>query len=117
VAAQASANAAFGRAVVSLIGSPTQRGRLGQAAARMARERAAPRVVQQKLADAFESACANVVKAGLRPVAGQGRLRRWATTFEHFRPWATVMGGLYLFGYLRPSPPTKRAKLHPQIGQ
>jgi hypothetical protein len=38
------------------------------------------------------------------------------TTFEHFRAWAAVHGGLYLAGHLRPASNKKsKADLHPQI--
>jgi 1,2-diacylglycerol 3-alpha-glucosyltransferase len=44
---------------------------------------------------------------------------QWLTTFRHFRPWTAVMGGLYLFGHLRPAPKKKHkaTQLHPQIGK
>jgi hypothetical protein len=42
---------------------------------------------------------------------------QWYTTFQHFRPWAASMAGLYLFGHLRPAKKKEpRAQLHPQIG-
>jgi hypothetical protein len=43
---------------------------------------------------------------------------QWYTTLQHFRPWATLMGGVYLFGHLRPAKTkVEKGGLHPQIGQ
>jgi hypothetical protein len=39
------------------------------------------------------------------------------TTFKQFRRWGAVMGGIYLFGHLRPAKPVKRARMHPQIAR
>ncbi len=114
---EAEADVAFGRAVLELLGDPQKRGRLGKMAAKLARERAAPRVVQQKIADAFQHAQDHAAASGLRPATNGPKALQWYTTFRHFRPWATVMGGIYLFGHLRPAKPVKRQKMHPQIAR
>jgi len=108
------ADAAFGRAVLDLLADPRRRGQLGKTASKLARERAHPLVVQQRIADAFQDAQDHAAACGLKPVTG--RPLQWYTTFKHFRPWTTMMGGVYLFGHLRPAKPIKRPKLHPQIG-
>src|SRR5207245_70082 len=53
---QAEADETFGRAVIALLNDPQRRGRLGKMAAKTARDRAHPRVVLEKIADAFEHA-------------------------------------------------------------
>jgi glycosyltransferase involved in cell wall biosynthesis len=115
--AQADADAAFGRAVRRLLGDPQLRGRLGRAATRIARDKVHPRIVHRKLADAFIAAQGHLEASGLRPVADGPRAMQWYTTLQHFRPWTTVMGGIYLCGYLRPAKPVVRAKMHPQIAR
>jgi 1,2-diacylglycerol 3-alpha-glucosyltransferase len=114
---ESSADAAFGRAVVRLLGDPRTRGRLGTAAARLGRDKAHPRVVHKKLAGAFTAARNHLEASGLRPVADGPRALRWYTTFQHFQPWTTVMGALYLFGHLRPGKSPMRARIHPRIAR
>jgi glycosyltransferase involved in cell wall biosynthesis len=114
---EAMANAAFGRAVVELMRDPHARGRLSKAAARIARERSSPRAVQQKLADAFQVAQDHAGAAGLRPAVNRPKMMQWYTTFRHFRPWAAVNGGVYLFGHLRPSKEAAQPHHHPRIAQ
>ncbi len=115
------ADEAFGRAVVNLVRDPQLRARLGTNAAREARERATPRVVQQKIADAFQHAQDHAAAAGLRPMVGRPKALQWLTTFKHFRPWTTVTTSLYLAGYLRAAGSPKAAgtsklkKLHGHI--
>jgi glycosyltransferase involved in cell wall biosynthesis len=109
------ADAAFGRAVTALIRDPLARARLGKMAAKMAREKAHPRIVEQKLADAFLHAQDHLLASGIRPAVDRPKLMQWYTTLQHFRPWTTVMGGLYVLGHLRPGKPTVRARIHPQI--
>jgi glycosyltransferase involved in cell wall biosynthesis len=111
------ADAAFGRAVVELMRDPQARARLGKTASRVARERAHPRVVQQKLAEAFQDAHDHAAASGLRPAVHGPKFMQWYTTFQSFRPWATVMGGVYLFGHLRPAKTVTPDKIHPQIGR
>lgn len=113
--AESEADGTFGRAVLGLLADPRGRGLLGQAAAKMAREKAHPRVVHQKLADAFVAAEEHLAASGLRPSTDGPRALGWYTTFRHFYPWATVMGGLYLFGHLRPGKPSAPARIHPPI--
>jgi 1,2-diacylglycerol 3-alpha-glucosyltransferase len=115
--AEGEADRSFGRAVVELLGDPHHRARLGRAAARMARDKAHPRVVYQKLADAFVAAQDHLAASGLRPVADRPRALQWYTTFRYFRPWTVVSWGLYLAGHLRPSKPIVRRRIHPQIGR
>jgi glycosyltransferase involved in cell wall biosynthesis len=116
-AQEAEADAAFGRAVLSLLADPQARARLGKAAGRLARERCSPAAVQQKIADAFQHAQDHVAACGLRPAVGRPRPMQWYTTFQHFRPWAAVMSGIYVMGHLRPAKQQKRASLHPSIGR
>jgi hypothetical protein len=111
------ADAAFGRSVLELMGDPQARARLGKTASKVARERAHPRVVQQKIAEAFQDAHDHAAASGLRPAVHGPRVMRWYTTFQSFRPWATVMGGVYLFGHLRPAKTVPPEKIHPQIGR
>lgn len=114
-ASESEADGAFGRAVCELLSDPQRRARLGGAAARVARERAAPAVVQQKIANAFQHAQDHAAASGLRPMVSRPRALQWFTTFRHFRPWTTVMGSLYLLGHLRPAKPQRRDVAHPQI--
>ena len=63
-------------------------------------------------------ACAGA-RGGVRTPTGRdtSKAMQWFTTFQHFRPWATVMSGVYLFGHLRPAKvKVEKALLHPQIG-
>ncbi|MDB4997931.1 MAG: glycosyltransferase [Myxococcaceae bacterium] len=112
---EAEADAAFGRAVLDLLRDPERRGQLGKMAAKFARERAHPRIVQEKLANAFTHAQEHAAACGLRPVASGPKALQWYTTFRHFRSWSTVMGSIYLFGFLRPAPKPTRVQLQPQI--
>ncbi len=117
---EAQADAAYGRAVIELIRDPQARAKLGKAAARLARERSSPRAVQQKLADAFQVAQDHAAASGLRRAVDRPKVMQWYTTFQNFRPWAAVNGGVYLFGHLRPAPAVKAeppARLHPRIAQ
>jgi hypothetical protein len=114
---EAEADAAFGRAVVGLLADPQARARLGKAAAKVARERCSPIAVQHKIADAFQHAQDHVAACGLRPAVGRPKPMQWYTTFHHFRPWAAVMSGIYVFGHLRPAKPVTRPKLHPSIAK
>ncbi len=113
--AEATADAAFGRAVVELVRDPQTRARLGKAAGRRARERCSPHAVQQRIADAFQHAQDHAVASGLRPVALRPRAMRWLTTLRHARPWTTFNGLIYLGGHLRPAKKVKRTRLHPGI--
>ena len=115
-AAEAAADAAFGRAVVELIRDPQARARLGKAAARRSRERCSPFAVQQRIADAFQHAQDHAVASGLRPVADRPKVMQWLTTLRHARPWTTFNGLIYLGGHLRPAKTVKRERMHPRIG-
>lgn len=114
---EAEADAAFGRAVTALLADPQERARLGKAASRIARERSSPLAVQSRLADAFRHAQEHAAACGVGPVAEGPRVLQWMTTFEHFRSWAAVHGGLYIVGHLRPAEDHSKTKaeLHPQI--
>ncbi|RYG68926.1 glycosyltransferase, partial [bacterium] len=118
-AAELAADEAFGRAVVTLARDAQLRARLGSGAARAARERATPRAVQQKIADAFQHAQDHAAASGIRPMVRRPKPLQWLTTFQHFRSWTTVQGSLYLAGYLRPAPKkelaAKSKTLHGQI--
>jgi 1,2-diacylglycerol 3-alpha-glucosyltransferase len=112
------ADAAFGRAVLDLLADPQERARLGKMASKMARERSSPVAVQTRLADAFRHAQEHAAADRVRPACDGPRVMQWMTTFQHFRSWTAVHGGLYLAGHLRPAPEhkTAKSKLHPQIG-
>jgi 1,2-diacylglycerol 3-alpha-glucosyltransferase len=112
-AAEASADAAFGRAIVELTRDPQTRARLGMGAAKLARERSSPRAVEQKLADAFQSAQDHAAACGIRPVINRPKPMQWLTTLQHFRPWTVFNGGVYLFGFLRPAKAPLRATKPP----
>lgn len=118
-AERAGADQAFGRAVLRLLGDPEERARLGTQAGRLARERSSPAAVEQKLASAFTRAEEHLARTGLRPAVEGPRVLRWKTTFEHFKTWGGLMGGVYLAGFLRPAQvaPPARAGLHPQIAR
>ena len=112
------ADAAFGRAVLDLLGDPMERARIGKGASKLCRERNSPLAVQGRIADAFRHAQEHAAACGLRPAIDGPRILQWLTTLKHFRTWSTGNGGVYLAGCLRPAP-AKRVKnqLHPQIGQ
>jgi 1,2-diacylglycerol 3-alpha-glucosyltransferase len=113
--AVAEADAAFGRAVLELLHDPGACAALGGKAKAMAREKAHPSLVLDKLCRAFLDAHDHMTACALRPVAERPRVLQWYTTFQHFRPWTTVMGGLYLSGHLRPSKPIVRSRIHPRF--
>jgi 1,2-diacylglycerol 3-alpha-glucosyltransferase len=110
----AQADAAFGAAVVRLLGDETLRARLGKAAAKFARERSSPLAVEHKIAEAFKSAQDHAQRAGLRPAATGPRALRWLTTFSHFRRWAFFNGALVAVGHMR-RPHAATLAEHPQI--
>jgi glycosyltransferase involved in cell wall biosynthesis len=114
--AEASAEAAFGRAVVQLVRDPEARARLGTAASKRARERCSPLAVQQRIADAFQHAQDHAVASGLRPVIHRPKVMQWLTTLRHARPWTAFNGLIYLSGHLRPAARQQRERLHPAIG-
>lgn len=115
--AEFDADMAFGRAILDLIADPQERARLGKGASKLSRERSAPAAVQVRIADAFRHAQEHAAACGIRAATDGPRFMQWLTTFQHFRSWSAVNGGLYLVGHLRP-PHEKREKsqLHPQIG-
>jgi glycosyltransferase involved in cell wall biosynthesis len=114
--AEASADAAFGRAVVQLVRDPEARARLGTAASKRARERCSPLAVQQRIADAFQHAQDHAVASALRPAMHRPKVMQWLTTLRHARPWTAFNGLIYLGGHLRPAPRLLRERLHPAIG-
>jgi 1,2-diacylglycerol 3-alpha-glucosyltransferase len=111
------ADAAFGRSVIDLISDPQERARLGMNASKIARERSSPHAVQTRIADAFRHAQEHAAACRISAAADGPRIIKWLTTFDHFKSWAAVHGGLYLAGHLRPAPEgsTAKAELHPQI--
>lgn len=114
---EASADEAFGRAVVALIHDPEERARLGRAAGKRARENSSPLAVQAKLAAAFESAEEHARRSDLRRRAeGTPRVVRWLQTARHFQSWSTSALGLSLLGALR-KPYAKDDTPQPQIHQ
>jgi hypothetical protein len=113
---EAVADASFGRAVIAMLRDPQMRAQLGVAASKIARERCAPEVVQRKIANAFQFAQDHALACGLRPAVDRSVARQLLTTWKHFQPWMTVMGGIYLAGHLRPSTgPRKATALHGAI--
>jgi hypothetical protein len=110
------ANAAFGRAVLDLLADPQERARLGKAASKIARERCAPLSVQTRLADAFRHAQDHAAACGIRAAVDGPRVLRWMTTWQHFRSWSAINGGVYLVGHIRPPHKRPKPNLHPQIG-
>ena len=114
--AEASADTAFGRALVELGRDPHARASLGRAAARRSRERCAPLAVQQRIADAFQDAQDHALASGLRPVAHRPKVIQWMTSLRHARPWSAFNGLIYLGGYLRPAARVAPRQLHPAIG-
>lgn len=114
---EASADEAFGRAVVALIHDPEERHRLGRAAGKRARESSSPLAVQAKLAAAFESAEEHARRSDVRRRAeGSPRVLRWLQTARHFQSWSASALGLSLLGALR-KPYAKDDTPQPQIHQ
>lgn len=111
----AEADAAFGRAVISLLRDPQERARLGKSASRTARQRAAPHVVQEKLASAFLHAQEHA-SASVRPAIERPWPLQWLTTFEHFRAWMVLNGGVYVVSHLRPGKAIHRERIHGALG-
>ena len=71
----------------------------------------------EKISDAFQHAQDHVAACGLRPAVDRPKPMQWYTTFQHFRPWAAVMSGIYVVGHLRPAKTQKRPSLHPGIAK
>ena len=114
--AESEADAQFGAAVLRLLDAPQIRAKLSRSASRMARERAHPHVMMERIADAFKSARAHADVNGLRPAAQGPRVVQWLTTMKHMRPWGVVNGGVYLIGHLRPGKNLPRP-VHPQFAK
>jgi len=114
--AEASADAAFGHAVVELVRDPTSRARIGHGAAKRSRDRCSPSAVQDRIAEAFLHAQDHAVASGLRPMERRPKMMQWLTTFRHARPWSAFNGLIYLGGHLRPARGVKRERIHPAIG-
>ena len=110
------ADATFGREVLRQLGDPAVRARLSRGASRAARERAHPYVVMECMSRAFQSARDHAVVSGLRPAAQGPKVMQWLTTLQHARPWATMNGGVYLIGHLRPGKVLERP-VHPQFAK
>ena len=115
-AAEAEADASFGASVLSLLSDPSLRARLSRNASRIARERAHPHVVMERVAHAFRSARDHADVSGLRPAAQGPRVVQWLTTMKHLRPWGVVNAGVYLVGHLRPGKEVARPH-HPQFAK
>src|SRR5262249_16634227 len=80
----ADADANVARNVIALLGDAQQRARLSGAAARIARERSSPAVVQRLLAEAFIDARHHAEASGLRPLVDRSRVLQWQETFRRF---------------------------------
>jgi glycosyltransferase involved in cell wall biosynthesis len=113
---EAEADAAFGRAVVALLDDPRRRAQLGKNASRHARERCAPHVVQDRIAQAFLHAQEHAATCGLRGAMNGPRTLQWLTTLQHARPWALQQGGVFLAGHMRPARPGKLV-VQPPLGR
>ncbi len=110
------ADAAFGRAVLDMLADPRKRAAIGQAAARISRERCSPRAVQQLTADAFKHAQDHASASGLRAAADGPRVLEWLATWRHFKSWAVFNGSIYVAGHIRPPYASGDPnRLHPQI--
>lgn len=114
--AEREADAEFGASVLRLIGDPQLRARLSRSASRIARDRAHPYVIMDRIAHAFRSARDHAVVNGLRPAAQGPRVMKWFTTMKHLRPWGVMNGGMYLIGHLRPGKTLERPT-HPQFAK
>ena len=112
-------DARFGDAVVSLVTDRLARRRFGREAARLARLRSAPHVVERLTADAFRAARRHVGETLPVPDMHRSRLQQLATTAKHAHRWALIMSGVYLTGRLRPSQERagKGASLHPSFAR
>jgi glycosyltransferase involved in cell wall biosynthesis len=110
------ADAAFGAAVLRLARDPLARKKLGLAAVRAARDRHSPEVIEHRLADAFLCAERHAARDERQPRMLSSKTSQLCTTLRRFQPWTTIMGSIYLFGYLR-KPDTKRtsASDHPRM--
>lgn len=106
----------FGKAAISLLRDVLARKRLGREAARLARQRSAPEVIDELTAAAFESAIEHVRRTVPVPAIRRSRLEQWLSTARHVQRWALIMGGVYLGGQLR-SPSTVRGAqlVHPGL--
>jgi len=110
------ADEAFGRTVVGVVRDALLRKTLGQKAARAARDRYSPEVIEERLADAFRCAERHAARDDELPRMLRSKASQWYTTARHFQPWTTVMGGVYLFGHLRrPVRRRTRASAHPRM--
>ncbi len=109
------ADVAFAEAVLRLAKDPILRKELGQGAERAARDRRSPEVVEERLAQAFRCAERHAMRDKRAPRLLGSKTMQWYTTFRHFRPWTTVMGGMYLVGHLRKPPAAGLMSEHPRI--
>lgn len=105
----------FGRTVIGLLSNPGKRAELSGSAARFARSRCAPRVIQQALVDTFVAAKEHAVAQGLRPLAEGSPLGQAWETIRCFRSWMGVMGGLYITGHFRPAKPKASKAVQPKL--
>ncbi len=115
-ATEREADSAFGASVLKLLGDPQLRAKLSRAASRIARDRAHPYVIMDRIAHAFRTARDHAVVNGLRPAAQGPRVMKWLTTMKHLRPWGVMNGGMYLIGHLRPGKTLERP-VHPQFSK
>lgn len=113
---EAEADEAFGTSVLRLLADPSLRARLSRAASRIARERAHPHIIMERMAAAFRSARDHADVSGLRPAAQGPRIMQWLTTMKHMRPWGVMNAGVYLVGHLRPGKEMARPH-HPQFAK
>jgi glycosyltransferase involved in cell wall biosynthesis len=112
---EAAADAAFGNEVVALLRNPEARRKLAHAARQIARERSSKLAVETCLAKAFDDAQQRVAKASSRRSTVPKRVGL-AATLSQLRPWAAVLGGVYLAGHLRRPTQSAPAAIQPKLG-
>lgn len=105
----------FAGAVLTLLEDTLTRRRLGREAARIARARSSPEVIEQLTVDAFESAREHVQETVPVPAMQRSRWAQLSTTAKHAQRWGTVMAGVYVTGKLRPASAVPSRPAHPSI--
>lgn len=106
----------FGSAAVCLLRDALARKRYAREAARLARQRSAPEVIDERTVAAFESAIDHASRTVAVPGIRRSRLEQWLSTARHVQRWALIMGGVYLGGQLRsPSPVDGSQLAHPGL--
>jgi glycosyltransferase involved in cell wall biosynthesis len=105
----------FGDAVISLLNDALTRRRFGREAARIARLRSSPEVVERLTAQTFEAAQRHARVTMPVPAIQRSRWVQLATTAKHAHRWALVMSGVYITGQFRPHKASLGKSLHPSF--